>query len=99
MRQHAGSDTKTTRNQTEQREETPSCPSTTLPTPAPLPPGARNLIWDNPDGVTQEDVFLVRGSLVYRVGTVTERQKGLATVNRLAFALPEIMRKAVARGQ
>ncbi len=57
--------------------------------PAPLPPAARNLIWDNPDGVTQEDVFLLRGSLVYRIGTVTERQRGLTTVNRLACELPE----------
>ncbi len=65
------------------------CHPHSITLPAPLPPGARNLTWDNPDGVIQEDVFLLRGSLVYRVGTVTERQRGLATVNRLACELPD----------
>jgi hypothetical protein len=55
----------------------------------PRPPRARDLIWTNPLNVTEEDVFLLRGSLVYRVGTVTARRNGLATVNRLACELPE----------
>ncbi|HWJ51248.1 MAG TPA: hypothetical protein VNR42_09520 [Solirubrobacteraceae bacterium] len=62
------------------------------------PPGGRDLIWDNPDGVTQQDVFLLSGSRVYRVSDVPRggggystatKPGGIATVNRLACALPE----------
>jgi hypothetical protein len=66
--------------------------------PAPRPPGARNLIWSNPDAATQEDVFLLRGALVYRIAVVrpgaderpswsAEQQAGVATVNRLACSI------------
>jgi hypothetical protein len=65
--------------------------------PASLPPRARNLIWDNPDGATQEDVFLLRGSQVYRVAAVLPdsghpaamKRTGIATVNRLACRMAE----------
>jgi hypothetical protein len=62
------------------------------------PPGGRDLIWDNPDGFTQHDVFLLRGSRVFRVSDVPRggggystamKPGGIATVNRLACALPE----------
>ena len=60
------------------------------------PPQARNLIWANPDGPTQEDVFLVRGPRVYRISDVrppthpsgAEQQVGVSRVNALACALP-----------
>jgi len=61
------------------------------------PPGARNLTWDNPDGATQIDVFLLRGVRVYRVSeappvtghpTASERA-AIATVNVLACRLAE----------
>jgi hypothetical protein len=67
--------------------------------PAPRPPGARNLIWVNPDGVTEEDVFLLRGRAVYRIAEVragrnqtprwsASQQTAVATINRLACTLP-----------
>ena len=34
---------------------------------APSPPAARNLVWVNPDGPTEEDVFVLRGRRLYRV--------------------------------
>jgi hypothetical protein len=39
-------------------------------TPTAAPPRARNLLWLNPDGFYQEDVFLDRGTWVYRVAAV-----------------------------
>jgi hypothetical protein len=66
--------------------------------PAEQPPQARDLIWDNPDGVIQQDVFLLRGSRVYRVSDVPRGgggystatwPGGIATMNRLACALPD----------
>lgn len=64
------------------------------------PSGARNLIWVNPDGPTQEDVFLLRSSRVYRVSDVrpqndargptsAQQQAGITRVNSLACALPD----------
>jgi hypothetical protein len=38
--------------------------------PVTVPLGARGLSWVNPDGAPQEDVFLLRGVRVYRVGVV-----------------------------
>lgn len=37
------------------------------------PPDARNLVWVNPDAALQADVFLLRGSTVYRVAVVRGR--------------------------
>jgi hypothetical protein len=64
---------------------------------APRPPGSHNLVWLNPDGFTQEDVFLVRGPRVYRIGEVrpghpsvppsVEQQAGLSAVDTLACSL------------
>ncbi len=64
------------------------------------PPQARNLIWVNPDGPTQEDVFLLRGPRVYRIADVrpenrshrssnAAQQAGVARVNALACTLPD----------
>jgi hypothetical protein len=58
--------------------------------------GARNLAWINPDEAEQNDVFLLRGARVYRVGDVrnlgTERLSlpaEAAIVDRFACRLPE----------
>lgn len=63
------------------------------------PPGARDLVWRNPDGWQQEDVYLLRGPRVYRVAVVlagagarmrsADRTTGFSLVNGLACALPE----------
>jgi hypothetical protein len=65
---------------------------------APRPPRARNLVWLNPDGPMEEDVFLLRGARVYRVADVrphssagspaAKQQRGLSVVDRLACSLP-----------
>jgi hypothetical protein len=62
------------------------------------PPGGRDLVWRNPDRFSQEDVYLLRGQRVYRVGVVragagsdiTPAGRGAAfsLVNGLACALP-----------
>ena len=62
------------------------------------PPGARNLIWTNPDGPTEEDVFLLRGPRVYRLADVrpqtsagstpSEQQRGLSLIDHMACSLP-----------
>lgn len=72
------------------------CHRSALAAPAQEPAGARNLTWVNPDGPTQEDVFLRDGPRVYRVAAVrppgaaprAQRREGLAMVDRLACALP-----------
>ena len=65
--------------------------------PTSRPPQGRDLTWVNPDGVAQDDVFLLRGRRVYRVTvvrpqvrmtTAPERQAGTALANGLACALP-----------
>jgi hypothetical protein len=61
------------------------------------PPQARDLVWINPDGVTQEDVFLLRGRRVYRVSNVRppahpsshQQQTGARRVDALACGLPD----------
>jgi hypothetical protein len=64
------------------------------------PPGARNLVWVNPDGPPQEDVFLLRGRRVYRIAVVIQerlrRQRsnsaqalGVSVVNALACRLAD----------
>lgn len=42
--------------------------------PAPSPALARNLIWVNPDGPTEDDAFLLAGRRVYRIVDVRARQ-------------------------
>jgi hypothetical protein len=68
--------------------------------PVSRPPRARNLVWVNPDGATQQDVFLMRGRNVYRVGAVweqtpsdpptagAEQQARASKLDALACALP-----------
>jgi hypothetical protein len=58
------------------------------------PPHARNLIWLNPDSAIEEDVFLLRGTSVYRIvdvrpesRSISDQQAGIARVNSLACAL------------
>lgn len=46
------------------------CHASAAPWPVATPSGARGLSWVNPDGAQQEDVFLLRGARVYRVGVV-----------------------------
>jgi len=63
------------------------------------PPQARNLVWINPDGPTEEDVFLRRGPRVYRLADVRGRSKvdsalseeraGLSIVDRMACSIPD----------
>jgi hypothetical protein len=66
--------------------------------PVSSPPGARDVVWRNPDGFGQEDVFLARGRVVYRVVVVlggglgdftspAARRIGFSIVNRLACGL------------
>jgi hypothetical protein len=68
--------------------------------PAPQPPHGRNLSWRNPDGVVQADIFMVRGSRVYRIADAPAgkrladlaRADGLTqtffTIDTLACLLP-----------
>jgi hypothetical protein len=65
--------------------------------PASQPPQARNLIWVNPEGFTQEDVFVLQGPRVYRIAEVrperpsvppsVEQRAGLSAVDALACSL------------
>jgi len=79
----------------------PACHRLGAQPPAPSwPAGARNLVWINPDGVLQHDVFLLRGQVVYRIADVragppssirpsaAPGQAGVAIVDALACALP-----------
>jgi hypothetical protein len=76
------------------------CRSDASARPASQPPRARNLVWVNPDNVTQDDVFLLRGLRVYRIAevrpagaptrpSVAQQQEGLSRVDALACALPD----------
>jgi hypothetical protein len=67
--------------------------------PAVSPARARNLVWVNPDAALQGDVFVLRGSTVYRVAVVRgrhsparsasgERPTTIAIANSVACALP-----------
>jgi membrane protease YdiL (CAAX protease family) len=79
------------------RASSPRCHRDGEASPAPDPPQTHNLVWANPDGFTQEDAFLARGNLVYRVADVhtpppgtpraTQEREALMTVNRLACSL------------
>jgi hypothetical protein len=68
--------------------------------PAFSPPRARNLAWVNPDGARQSDVFLLRGSRVYRIVVVRlqgapaetvqeERRTAASLLDALACILPD----------
>jgi hypothetical protein len=69
--------------------------------PTSSPPHARNLVWVNPDGPTEEDTFLIRGPHVYRVSDVrpwqshpvqppnVEQQAGLSIIDSLACTLED----------
>jgi hypothetical protein len=48
----------------------PRCHLAAREVPASSPPRGRNLIWTNPDGPTQQDLFLLRGPRVYRIADV-----------------------------
>ena len=78
----------------------PRCHQAGAASSAARPPHGRNLVWTNPDGPTQQDLFLLRGTRVYRVSDVrgrrthprspsVERTIGLQIVNKLACALLE----------
>jgi hypothetical protein len=65
---------------------------------ASFPLGGRDIEWRNPDGFAQEDLYLLRGRRVYRVGvvkagvgasvTTAARREAFSLVNELACALP-----------
>lgn len=69
------------------------------------PPGARYLAWVNPDRARQSDVFLLRGSRVYRIAVVrlqgapvetaqAERRTGARLLDALACVLPDAQCRA-----
>jgi hypothetical protein len=75
------------------------CGHVTLAGPANRPPQARNLAWLNPDHVAETDVYLARGSRVYRVADAPAGQirgnlaparlrRALILVDTLACLLP-----------
>jgi hypothetical protein len=74
------------------------CRPSSVALAASSPPGGRNLAWRNPDRFAQEDVYLLRGPRVYRVGvvragagrniTAAGRSAAFSLVNALACALP-----------
>jgi|GEM_PF-5021637 len=75
------------------------CRSNTMAEPAAAPPGGRYLEWSNPFAVAQQDVYLRRGSRVYRVSVVqpgvgpkvsrAKREAGFELVSEVACGLPE----------
>jgi hypothetical protein len=82
-----------------ERATSPRCRPAGAASPAPAPPGAREVVWRNPDGFGQEDVFLARGRIVYRVVVVlggglgdfttpAASRVGFSIADRLACALP-----------
>lgn len=76
-----------------ERASSADCRSDSNAVTAPLPPGGRNLEWRNPEGFAQEDVYLRRGSRVYRVAVVRPGAGSRATpaARRLAFRLVDIL--------
>ncbi len=78
----------------------PRCDHSSLAASAARPPLARNLAWTNPDDVAEADVFLARGSRVYRVADAPAGQevrgqlatpsvsRALRSVDTLACLLP-----------
>jgi hypothetical protein len=75
------------------------CRSNTMAEPAGAPVGARYLEWSNPFNLAQQDVFLRRGSRVYRVSVVQpgvgakvskpKREAGFELVSEIACGLPK----------
>ncbi|MFZ1156092.1 MAG: hypothetical protein WAN93_14440 [Solirubrobacteraceae bacterium] len=75
-----------------------SCHHAGIQPPTSQPPQARNLVWINPDGFSQADVFLVRGPRVYRIAdvrpqhpgvqSIAVQRAGVSTVDALACAIP-----------
>jgi len=76
------------------------CGHVALASNASRPPQARNLAWLNPDHVAEADVYLARGSRVYRVADAPSGQirgdlsparirRTLSLINTLACLLPE----------
>jgi hypothetical protein len=82
-----------------EKASSPRCRSEATTADASLPPEGRNLVWRNPDGFAQEDLFMLRGRRVYRVAVVladlgdlvspVARHLGFTLVNRLACSLPD----------
>lgn len=74
------------------------CRRNTMAEAASLPPGGRYLEWSNPFNFAQQDVFLRRGSRVYRVSVVqsgvgskatkAKRETGFRLVSEIACGLP-----------
>ena len=81
-----------------ERASSARCRTASATHAAASPPGGRDLVWRNPDGFTQEDVYLLRGRRVYRVAvvlagassgsTTASRTTAFSLVNGLACALP-----------
>ena len=75
------------------------CRRNTMQEAASAPPGARYLEWSNPFDFAQQDVFLRRGSRVYRVSVVqpgvgsktskARREAGFRLVGEIACGLPK----------
>lgn len=75
------------------------CRINTMEEAASVPPGARYLEWSNPFNFAQQDVFLRRGSRVYRVSVVqpgagskaskAKRKVGFRLVGEIACGLPK----------
>lgn len=72
-----------------------TCHAAGIARPAAQPSNARTLVWVNPDGETEEDVFLLSRRLVYRIADVRpqrrepppsegEQEEGVATVEAYA---------------
>jgi hypothetical protein len=84
-----------------ERASSARCRPAGVQMPASSPLHARDLVWLNPDDVFQEDVYLLRGQRVYRVGdvrqpqggrmgpSVAERRVAFSIVNGLACALAD----------
>jgi hypothetical protein len=81
-----------------ERASSGDCRSASVTHRTAVPPGGRNLAWDNPDGFAQEDLFLRRGRRVYRVAVVVagagrrprsaDMTAGFSLVDGLACRLP-----------
>jgi hypothetical protein len=82
-----------------QRASGARCGHVSLEGPSSRPPQARNLAWQNPDHVAETDVYLARGSRVYRVAdapagqhhgnlTGASLRRALVLVDTLACLLP-----------
>lgn len=91
-----------------QRASGARCGHVSLVGPSSRPPQARNLAWVNPDHVVEADVYLARGSRVYRVADAPAGQirgnlaparlrRALVLVDTLACLLPGAHCSSVSR--